>query len=357
MSRKTTETMLTRNQNQLYGFVAQRGKAAYYSERFQGDQSNHYDGAIPIEDIKSRLFNWQAVSRRVAVELPATAKTMDHIGDDGHMLRWTVQDDRQAIVRSDTFGVMELFKKGYAPHQYAEWLIGVLSNIVGDTLAPAAAGVLRDGALAYLQIEAPENIATPEGVDFRPSILSGTSFDGKVATFYKPVFTVLRCDNQFESLRKNTLTATYKVKHSRNSQLKIEDARAALGIIEQQADEFADEIKALCATIVTDRQFTAFLEGLAPTVKDNEKLTGRALTMATNKQDTLRRLWVRDDRVSLWKNTAFGVVQAVNTYTHHEQTVKGASRAERNMINTVNGATAKTDNEALDLLGKILANA
>lgn len=353
----STSTMIANNQNQLYGFTEKRGKAYMFSEKHQGNESNHYDGAIPIADISRRLFNFQAISRKVAVELPATIETMTHLDENNLPVRWTVQTDRQAIVRDDTFNVMGLFKTGYTPHQYEQWLIQVLSNIVGDTLGFAAVGVLREGALAYAQIEAPDNIMTPEGVEFRSSILTGTSFDGSVATFYKPVNTILRCDNQFESLRRSKLTAVYKVKHSRNSEVKIADARAALGMIVAETDEFSAEIKALCETTVTDKQFSAFLESLAPTTENNVAKTGRGLTMATNKQDTLRRLWVRDDRVSPWKNTAFGVVQAVNTYSHHEQTVKGTGRAERNVINTIKGTTAKADVEALDLLQLILSNA
>jgi hypothetical protein len=124
------------------------------------------------------------------------------------------------------------------------------------------------------------------------------------------------------------------------------------------ADDFAAEIAALCATKVDDTQFSKFLDLLVPMTEANGKpLEKGALTKRQNKQDTLTRLWIRDPRVSPWKGTAFGVVQAVNTYTHHEQTVKGATRAERNMVNAITGATAKEDNRALDLLGKVLANA
>lgn len=357
MTTNNAALMTARNQQQLYGFTAQRGNAVYYSERFQGDQSNHYTGAIPVADISRRLFNFQAVSHRVAVEMPATMENFTHISEGGQPMRWAPQEDRQAIVHSDTFNVMGLFKSGYTPHQYQQWLLNVLSTIISDTLAPAAAGVLRDGALAYVQIEAPENITTPQGVDFRPSILAGTSFDGSVATFYKAVNTVLRCDNQFQSLRNSKLTATYKVKHSRNSDVKVADARAALGIIEREADAFSAEIAELCAIPVTEKQWSAFLEAYAPTSKDNEPLTGRGLTLAQNKQDALRRLWTKDDRVSDWANTAFGVAQAVNTHNTHEASVKGVSRAERTVINTIKGVTAKADNQALDLLGRILSNA
>ena len=42
------------------------------------------------------------------------------------------------------------------------------------------------------------------------------------------------------------------------------------------------------------------------------------------------RAWrqrARDPRVSPWAGTAHGVLQAVNTYEHHEGVVRGADRA------------------------------
>ena len=41
--------------------------------------------------------------------------------------------------------------------------------------------------------------------------------------------------------------------------------------------------------------------------------------------------------------TAYGVVQAVNTFEHHERVVRGAARAERNMIRTISGDFGRLD--------------
>ena len=47
------------------------------------------------------------------------------------------------------------------------------------------------------------------------------------------------------------------------------------------------------------------------------------------------QLWTRDPRVSPGTGTAHGVLQAVNTYEHHEGVVRGADRAERNNLKTL----------------------
>jgi hypothetical protein len=50
-------------------------------------------------------------------------------------------------------------------------------------------------------------------------------------------------------------------------------------------------------------------------------------------------MYRHDDRVSPWADTAYGVLQAINTYEHHEGTVRGADRSERNMLRAVYGRT------------------
>ena len=63
------------NTNTLIGNTDARGTAWHYRAEEQGEESNHYPGPIPVADVERRLFHWEAVSRRVGVELPAD---LDH---------------------------------------------------------------------------------------------------------------------------------------------------------------------------------------------------------------------------------------------------------------------------------------
>ncbi|MCT9929819.1 DUF932 domain-containing protein [Planotetraspora sp. A-T 1434] len=58
--------------------------------------------------------------------------------------------------------------------------------------------------------------------------------------------------------------------------------------------------------------------------------------------------------MSPWRGTAWGVVQAVNTFTHHEQNVRGADRAERNMLRAVTGGIDELDRGTLRTLSAVL---
>lgn len=75
--------------------------------------------------------------------------------------------------------------------------------------------------------------------------------------------------------------------------------------------------------------------------------------MSERKAGELNALWNADDRVAPWKNSAFGVLQAVNTHAHHIQTVRGAERVERNFERVITGGVERLDQATLDLLAQV----
>jgi len=352
MSKETLDHL---NTNTLIGNTDQRGQAWHYRAEHQGDESNHYQGPIPIGHVRRRLFDWQAVSRRIAVEVPAELDTMTHLADEGEPMRWAVQDDLQGICRSDNHHRMGVFAEGYLMHQYDEWLLKTVANILDDNLSISSAGLLRKGAIAWVEVSVPESITTPEGVTFRPNLLATTSFDGSIATTFKRTITATICDNTRE-LALSEQGQQVKVKHSRYSQLKLADARAALAMVHTLGDEFAAEIGKLCAIEVTARDWSKFLDLHVPMLDSKQQtLAGRSLTGAQHKRAKIDRLYRYYMRCAPWTGTAHGVIQAVNTYEHHENTVRGGDRGERNVIRTVTGEFGTIDRDSWSLLSKVLA--
>lgn len=333
------ETAVWLNQNVLIGFTEKRGHAWHYRASAQGDQSNHYPGAIPVDEVVNRLFAWSAAKGTAT----ATWLTSDGVS--------SAEDKRRFPVgRPDTGVIFGYFADGYEIHQYRDRLVKNVENILDDDLGIGSAGLLKDGGQAWVSVEVPETITTPQGVEFRPNLLACTSHDGSLATTYKRVVTNVVCDNTMSAgLSENG--QQIKIKHSRYSQLRLTEAREALAIVHTVADDFAAEVKALCEVSVTDKAWSAFLNAHAPMPESK-----RGQGMADRERQALTRLWNSDTRVSPWKGTAWGVVQAVNTYTHHEGIVRGVSRPERNMSNAVTGKADKTDQDTVRMLDKVLAS-
>lgn len=332
----STEDSQWLNQNVCVGFTDKRGRAWHYKESSQGSEPNHYPGAIPIEDVRRRLFHWKAVEAPVGV----------YAGGN-----WHIQNDRKAVVRDDTNETLGVFKDGYAIHQYDEWLLDTVANIIDDSnLQIGSAGLLKKGGVAWVSIEMEENM-TAEGFEFRPHLLATTSHNGTLATTFKRVCTAVVCDN--------TLAAglgeegqEHKTRHSKHSGFKLQNVRDALGIVHSFADDFSAEIQRLCAISVTDAEWDAIVNRIVPVGMEGETRP-QAISRAQNKQEAIRHLYKYDDRSAPWAGTALGVLQAFNTYSHH-LTGKDESRVERNAFNALTGKTSEFDRFVLNVVNEVV---
>jgi phage/plasmid-like protein (TIGR03299 family) len=337
MSQETSRWLNTMT---LIGFTDKRGHAWHYREEMQGDEPNHYPGAIPEDDILRRLFNFD-----VNEEPLYTFNNQDGT--------FKVVEGRKAMVTSDTHETLGVFKEGYQGHSYREWLLKHVGSILNGRLSYASAGLLKNRAIAWVQVEAPETIKTAQGVAFRPFLLATTSYDGSLASTYKNGAQLVVCDNTLAAAMGERAN-TYKVKHSKNSGFRLANAQEAFGLVEETAEHFEAEISRLCSWQVTDKQFNDFLSKLVPVPALDPNANTRGRTMAISKAETIRNLYETDERAAPWRGTAFGVLQATNTYNHHEAAIRGGvHRGIRNMENVVSGKFETADNDALALLAEI----
>jgi phage/plasmid-like protein (TIGR03299 family) len=330
----STETIEWLNQNVLVGFTEKRGEAWHYRAGSQNGETNHYKGAIPIEDVRRRLFSWKAVTMPTYIQLP-----------NGEL---SEVPNKKAIVRDDTYEVLGVPSSSYEPHQYEDALLEKVSQVIDDSdLAIGSAGLLKGGAVAWVQIEMPENVKVSD-VEFRPHLLATTSFNGSIATTYKRTVTVVVCDNtRAMALREEG--QDYRVRHTANSQMILGEARSALQVVFNLGESFTKEIEQMLALKVSDDDYNRFLDVIVPRPVNKSK---QAETKVERDRLDYLTLWSSDPRVAPWKNTGFGVIQAVNTYRHHLRPTRGSTmRVERNMMDTLTGVTELSDREAY---GKLL---
>lgn len=333
MSRESMEWL---NLNTLIGYTLKRGNAWHYRQELQGLESNHYEHAVPVDDVLRRLFNFEVIESALYIQ-----------NSDGS---YAPVEGRKAMVRNDNNVVLGVFKHGYTGHQYQEWLLENVATILDDDLGIGSAGLLRMGGQAWVSVEVPENVETPEGVEFRPNLLATTSFDGSLATTYKRVNTLVVCDNTRE-MALGEQGQQFKVKHTKNSGYKIRDAREALSIVHSMADDFAAEVASLTAWKVSDQEFLKHMQVMIPVNDETSKI---GMTLAEKKRGEIVQLYNFDNRVAPWKGTAYGVAMAYNTWGQHFRTVrKGVNRSVRNMENLVSGKTAVEDTNVLTILSGV----
>ena len=328
----------------LIGNVLKRGKAWHWRESEQEGESNHYDGFVPVEDVRRRLFDWSAVQTPVFIK-----------NENGNFVE--IQD-RKAVMHDKTKKVFGVFSNRFNIHQYDDALLKNLEQIIdSNELGIDSAGLLQDGGKAWVQISVPENVTTADGFTFRPTLLASTAHNGSLATTYRRVMQAVVCDNTLEMALNESTKAMFKIRHKGTASFsgRITEVRDALEIIYQTSDEMVAELDALSAWAVTDNQFTKLVEQMTPItvgLGTNDQPSKKSVTMQTNKREALQNLWRTDERVLPWKNTGLGVVQAFTTYSQH---IAGtdAKRVGRNYNKLVNGQQATEDALVIERLREL----
>lgn len=358
------------NQNVLVD-ETRHGKAWHFDPLKQGDEPNHYQGPIPIADVERRLFPWEPVGLELKMVIPDGTNLSDDVAasfvESGGIL-----PDYKVWVRDDTYEVMGVHSNGYVGHSYKRWLLEQVSAILDDELTIASAGVLNDGAQAWVEVSLPDSVMGPGDVEFRPLLLATTSLDGTIATTYKRTIILVVCDNT-RAAALNGRGQEFKVKHTKNSELRLIEAKDALDIVHNMSEAYTQELETLLSQKVTPKQFTKFLDMPGIITKDggipkedyarredgsNELvvLNKKAITSAERRRDSLIYTYNHDERVAPWKGTAFGVMQAINTHDHHESRVnQGTVRLERNMHRAATGYYDKLDKDTYKTLQAVLA--
>jgi phage/plasmid-like protein (TIGR03299 family) len=356
MSNETIEHLNTRV---LVGCVEQRGKAWHYSAAAQGDESNHYPGFIPVEDVRRRLFNWEIVKVPLTVTVPVTDfDVATGLDENGQMVRTYVIDDRVATVRSDSGAHLGITSSSYEPHQYGPWLIDELGSILdvaaGD-LGVGSAGELKRGAYAWVQIEVPDGI-TIGGDTVRPFILAATSADGSMATTYRSCVQRVVCDNTLDCAMAERGNAVFKVRHTAGSADRLGEARRALDIAYEKQDRFVRQMDMLMNVAVSDAQWAQIVDRLAPVPDDETRKA--AITRQENLHAALNTMYRSDERVAPWSGTAWGALQAFNTHRQHASQIRKATdRGERNKLRVMWGDELAADRKVLQAIGSVTGQA
>jgi phage/plasmid-like protein (TIGR03299 family) len=330
----------------LQGFAETRGTAWHYQAEAQGDESNHYPGAIPPADIKRRLFYWTATEGAVKARVKV----------DGSWKTVTVSE-KKALSHPETGEVFSIVGQGFKVHNYWPWLVENFKTILdadGSELGIGSAGLLKGGGQAWVQIELPESIQGPGGIVHRPFLTGSAVLDGSRSTSYSTGSVLAVCDNTLSSALASACDMI-KYPHREGSVFKAQDVRDVLKILFEQADEVNAELDQLLNVAVSDAQWEQFVT--AHIGRDRPEQAGRGQTNWDTAHDGLTALWKNDPMVAPWTGTAFGAIQAASTWRHHHATAKNVAggRPERNMISRLDGTSNREDEKALQTLQLVLA--
>lgn len=130
----------------LIGFTDRRGHAWHYRAGAQGGEPNHYPGAIPVDDVRRRLFGWTVLEG----DITSTATLLDA---DGVGTLTITDRDRKAMLRppgalaaEDPGAILGIFRSGYAGHDMTHAWRPPGSRREGDPAIGAGRRRARRGA-------------------------------------------------------------------------------------------------------------------------------------------------------------------------------------------------------------------
>ncbi len=353
----TQESQAWLEQNVRVGFTAPehgRGNSWWY----QGDGESQYPHAVPAEEVKRVLSRANPATSPVYVEAPDQPYSEPVWGIDEVEPGKIRVPGLMAITRADDGHVYQVTTDGYRIHDYEEWLVDYVERATDTKLQIGSVMLLRDGAIAAVQMEFPETLQhAGTGEAFRPFIGATTSLDSSLATQYKKGTIRVVCDNTRDAFFSGT--PGLRRRHTSNSTANASDIRKALGIqLEQVADDYMAELDALSSVDVSPKQWDRFLEIYIPLPEE-----GKGRTRASNRREALDHTYKFDTRVAPWAGTQWGVLQAVSTFDQHEATVRqtkatggegDAARVERNYLSFLKGQFAKEEKAAMDALTTVL---
>lgn len=323
--------------NTLVGFEEKYGTGYH----FYATKDNVYPQGVPIEEIDRRLLNWTAVDT-----------SLDYDWHEDGQPTFTRMTDvtRKILVASDTGELLGVHGSSRPTRQYRDALINRVQDLLDvPELHVTSVGFLDGRKKMWINIGLAETLEVEgTGIEIDPYLLAATSHDASIAWTFKMLTTLITCGNQVSMRLRSGGGGVHRVKATKYSDLDVSIARDKLGILHQNTEAFMSELKTLTETDFHDRQWSAFLDSLAP-VPEKE---GLAKTKAENKRDQLTDLYVNSPMVSPWRRTAFGAFQAANTWEHHFGIVRGGNRPEK----VLGRAVTVGKNSVEDLDSSIMAN-
>jgi phage/plasmid-like protein (TIGR03299 family) len=357
----TAETYQWLADNVLAGFaIARPPWWAKYAER-EGHTPNLFDGPVPMDRVHTLLASWTPKTTRVLDEEDVIELIKQgHAGAD--LIRMITESCREGthklVKADDNNDRLGLVGVDSVLHTYREWLTDTVTECVGDEAQISSAGLLRNRAQAWVQIERPETAVGPAGVKFSPYVTLSTSLDASMATQINQNTTMTICDNTLSVTRGQGLS----FKHTSGSSSKLGVYRGVMSAIMQGEHDFRAVLERLLAEQVSDDAFDKFVAALVPIADDD--LPAKK-TRSNRKRQQITDLYRTDERVAQWKGSAFGALQAVNTWDQHMSRLVNRTgvemddtnlRAMRNYADRMRAPKGETSDQAtMRVLHAVLA--
>ena len=263
----------------------------------------------------------------------------------------TVRDD---LPLDDPRRILGVVSSRYDPIQNGE-CFGILDELCGESGARIeTAGTLKNGRVVWMMAVNPQKTTVVDDFIARYLLVS-SSHDGSKALqiMFTPVRVV--CWNTLNWAmggKQNKAT----VRHTKNRDAKLTDAKAVLGLSDEYFNEHQDTMRKMAKTSIDDRFAAAYLTALFPDPDDESQ----AWSTNAKKRNRCFKLYKGEQSggdQTACKGTAYGLANAVGEWIDHERTTltsAGRERTDARMDSTMFGSGAQLRETAFSALTRTL---
>ena len=315
-------------------------KDVFGEVRARGERAWHGLGA----EMPDGLGAWEGF-QRIGLDWETEMLPMFAMGADGQQI---AQDQVQMHVRKDTRDVLGVVGTGYkaiSNRRLAEWM----DELVGAdaTVRLETAGSLRGGRRVFCCVRLPKTIEVVKDDVLELYIVGSNAHDGSAqfSTYGSSVRVV--CANTLRFSERD-LHRGVSFRHTGDVDVKIEKARAALGIIVRESERYEAECKSLVKLGLKTDQIKSYFEacynqtfgGIPENLEEKEKIR-----RAEHKRKTLE-FWMQlmDDAKQNVKGitgTGWAAYNAYSQWSDHERSrFKDVSESDDRVHSNLFGVSA-----------------
>lgn len=284
----------------------------------------------------SKVTPWHGLGKVVEGQLNAA----DAIKMAG--LDWTVSqqdvviggnvvDGYKGVVRDTDQKVLSIMGDGYVPFQNVQ-AFDFADSIVGEGAAQyETAGSLNGGKRIWLLAKLPSEIRVAGTDDVtKMYLLFANSHDGTLAQTVMLTGTRVVCNNTLSAALADK-TTQFKVRHTKNADVKLQEAHNVLGLVSERIETMNANVNKLANTPFKESQMKALAEILFPA----NAATGEVSTRSLNNRDLLMQAWTSAPGAT--PGNAWGAENAVSFFTDHLRgtRVSEGGTAQESKLNSI----------------------
>jgi phage/plasmid-like protein (TIGR03299 family) len=246
-------------------------------------------------------------------------------------LDWTVEKQNLFDINGNPLQAWGTFRDGniflgvvgagYEPiqNQYAFDFIDTLLE-AEDGSHYESAGALGNGERIWALARIPYDI-TIKGTDDKSEsyLLFTTAHDGSMSAISKITSVRVVCNNTLSQAMGKDSNAIIKVKHTKNAEVRLNEAKKLMSNVRQDIDTLSDKLNELALRKVNADSFTTVMSRLFPDFQDStqkkKQIAEIAMLFESNDNNAIPEI----------RGTAYNLLNSFTEYTDHNRSMRQTS--------------------------------